>query len=140
MLVVVSGFQAFGVDAHHHKAGVFTKILVFLAFVSAVSPNASTSAYAIVSNRSSSSRLPRHTRSLRPRATPLVQLYVSRAVLVSPGADTPPAGPHLGALRHLHPPDDRALGICSLVCARILHPQLVCPGQERLVGISVSCV
>jgi phosphotransferase system glucose/maltose/N-acetylglucosamine-specific IIC component len=37
VLVIVSGFQAFGVDAHHHKAGVFTKVLVFLAFVSPAS-------------------------------------------------------------------------------------------------------
>jgi len=33
VLVIVTGFQAFGVDAHHHKAGVVTKVLVFLAFV-----------------------------------------------------------------------------------------------------------
>ena len=33
MLVVLSGFEAFGVDSHSHRAGIWTKIFVFLAFV-----------------------------------------------------------------------------------------------------------
>jgi hypothetical protein len=33
VLVVLSAFEAFGVNAHTHKAGVWTKIFVFLAFV-----------------------------------------------------------------------------------------------------------
>jgi hypothetical protein len=41
VLVIVSGFQAFGVDAQHHKAGIFTKIFVFLAFVSVFSSKVS---------------------------------------------------------------------------------------------------
>jgi len=31
VLVILSLFQAFGVDAHTHPAGVWTKIFVFLA-------------------------------------------------------------------------------------------------------------
>lgn len=33
MLVVLSLFEAFGVNAHTHKAGIWTKAFVFLAFV-----------------------------------------------------------------------------------------------------------
>ena len=33
VLVVLSGFEAFGVDSHTHGAGIWTKIFVFLAFV-----------------------------------------------------------------------------------------------------------
>lgn len=33
VLVVLSGFEAFGVDSHTHHAGIWTKIFVFLAFV-----------------------------------------------------------------------------------------------------------
>ncbi|KAK1923179.1 hypothetical protein DB88DRAFT_494110 [Papiliotrema laurentii] len=33
VLVVLSLFEAFGVNAHTHKAGIWTKIFVFLAFV-----------------------------------------------------------------------------------------------------------
>jgi hypothetical protein len=33
VLVVLSAFAAFGVDAHKHHAGVWTKVFVFLAFV-----------------------------------------------------------------------------------------------------------
>lgn len=33
VLIIISAFQAFGVNANTHHAGVFTKIFVFLAFV-----------------------------------------------------------------------------------------------------------
>ncbi|KAL7422965.1 hypothetical protein Q5752_002263 [Cryptotrichosporon argae] len=33
VLVVLTAFEAFGVNAHHHKAGIWTKVFVFLAFV-----------------------------------------------------------------------------------------------------------
>lgn len=33
VLVVLTLFEAFGVNAHTHKAGIWTKIAVFLAFV-----------------------------------------------------------------------------------------------------------
>ncbi len=33
VLVVLSLFEAFGVNAHTHQAGIWTKIFVFLAFV-----------------------------------------------------------------------------------------------------------
>ena len=33
VLVVLSLFEAFGVNAHTHKAGIWTKVFVFLAFV-----------------------------------------------------------------------------------------------------------
>lgn len=33
VLVVLSAFEAFGVNAHTHKAGIWTKAFVFLAFV-----------------------------------------------------------------------------------------------------------
>lgn len=33
VLVVLSAFAAFGVDAHKHRAGIWTKVFVFLAFV-----------------------------------------------------------------------------------------------------------
>lgn len=33
VLVVLSGFEAFGVEAHKHHAGIWTKIFVFLAFL-----------------------------------------------------------------------------------------------------------
>lgn len=33
VLIVIAAFQAFGVNADHHKAGIWTKIFVFLAFV-----------------------------------------------------------------------------------------------------------
>lgn len=33
VLVVLSLFEAFGVNAHTHKAGIWTKLFVFLAFV-----------------------------------------------------------------------------------------------------------
>ena len=33
VLVVLSVFEAFGVNAHTHDAGIWTKICVFLAFV-----------------------------------------------------------------------------------------------------------
>ncbi|RSH87028.1 hypothetical protein EHS25_003516 [Saitozyma podzolica] len=33
VLVVLSAFAAFGVDAHKHHAGIWTKVFVFLAFV-----------------------------------------------------------------------------------------------------------
>ncbi|GJE95844.1 hypothetical protein PsYK624_120340 [Phanerochaete sordida] len=33
VLVVLSTFTAFGVDLHHHHAGVWTKVFVFLAFL-----------------------------------------------------------------------------------------------------------
>jgi hypothetical protein len=32
VLIILTGFQAFGVNAHHHHAGVWTKVFVFLAF------------------------------------------------------------------------------------------------------------
>ncbi|KAI6117586.1 hypothetical protein EDD16DRAFT_1587899 [Pisolithus croceorrhizus] len=32
VLVILTAFQAFGVDAHHYPAGVWTKVFVFLAF------------------------------------------------------------------------------------------------------------
>jgi len=33
VLIVLSVFEAFGVNSHNHKAGIWTKVFVFLAFV-----------------------------------------------------------------------------------------------------------
>lgn len=112
--MILSLFEAFGVNAHTHKAGVWTKIFVFLAFVFLESTAA---AYAFASKEGDAAGAAAITWALF-------------AICESCGVDIAP--PEIQLIYCSHSPD--LVQVHSLVGVRLLHPFPIRHSQVGLVG------